>query len=129
MPPLLIGPTESSYMMRRLFEAIFIRYCRVRLQIVFDLHLEVGKQYASFSFPATGPYLHLAGDICRLIDYDEYLVFLQSLSARYKKVFLVLGNHEFYVYGLTYESGLDQAQRPARERVLADTVVLLHRAQ
>lgn len=113
--------------MRRLFEVIFTRYSRVRLQIVSDLHLEVGKQYASFSFPATAPYLLLAGDVGRLIDYEEYLAFLQSLSARYKKVFLVLGNHEFY--GLAYETGLDQAQRLAREPALVGTVVLLHRAQ
>ncbi|RCI14449.1 hypothetical protein L249_6147, partial [Ophiocordyceps polyrhachis-furcata BCC 54312] len=100
---------------------------RIRLQILSDLHLEVGKQYSSFTFPATAPYLLLAGDVGRLIDYSEYLAFLQSLSGRYKTVLLVLGNHEFY--GLDYESGLAQAQRLVREPALADAVVLLHRAR
>ncbi|RDA94627.1 hypothetical protein CP533_2399 [Ophiocordyceps camponoti-saundersi (nom. inval.)] len=100
---------------------------RTRLQILSDLHLEVGKQYASFTFPATAPYLLLAGDVGRLIDYSEYLAFLQPLSTRYKSVFLVLGNHEFY--GLDYKSGLAQARRLVSEPSLADTVVLLHRAR
>ncbi|RDA84025.1 hypothetical protein CP532_2928 [Ophiocordyceps camponoti-leonardi (nom. inval.)] len=120
----------STTTIRRLFNTGIFTRCRpnrIRLQILSDLHLEVGKQYASFTFPATAPYLLLAGDIGRLIDYGDYLAFLQSLSARYKTVFLVLGNHEFY--GIDYESGLDQAQRLVREPSLAGTVVLLHKAR
>jgi hypothetical protein len=69
---------------------------RPRVQNLSDLHLEVGQQYATFTFPATAPFLLLAGDIGRLIDYDAYRSFLELQVARYKKVFLVLGNHEFY---------------------------------
>ncbi|OAQ88890.1 ser/thr protein phosphatase superfamily [Purpureocillium lilacinum] len=65
-----------------------------RVQILSDLHLEVGQQYSSYTFPATAPFLLLGGDIGRLIDYDAYLQFLGAQVSRYKKVFLVLGNHE-----------------------------------
>lgn len=100
---------------------------RQRIQILSDLHLEVGQQYSSYDFPASAPFLLLAGDIGRLIDYDEYLGFLNIQVSRYKKVFLVLGNHEFY--GLDYDAGLQQARRLAAEPSLARGLVLLHRAQ
>jgi predicted phosphodiesterase len=100
---------------------------RPRVQILSDLHLEVGQQYSAFDFPATASFLLLAGDIGRLIDHDAYRGFLESQVARYQKVFLVLGNHEFY--GLDYQSGLDAARRLAEEPSLADGVVLLHRAR
>jgi len=98
-----------------------------RIQILSDLHLEVGQQYASFNFPASAPFLLLAGDIGRLIDYEGYLYFLSAQVSRYQKVFLVLGNHEFY--GLDYESGLEQAQRLAAEPNLAAGFVLLNRTR
>ena len=47
------------------------------------------------------PFLLLAGDIGRLIDYDTYRGFLESQVARCRNVFLVLGKHEFY--GLDYQ--------------------------
>ncbi|KAF4509321.1 hypothetical protein G6O67_005586 [Ophiocordyceps sinensis] len=92
-----------------------------------DLHLEVGQQYSTFSFGVTAPFLLLAGDIGRLLDYDGYLGFLQGLAPRYRKVFLVLGNHEFY--GLDHGSGLDAARRLSREPSLADTVVVLNKTR
>ncbi|EGX95922.1 Ser/Thr protein phosphatase [Cordyceps militaris CM01] len=67
-----------------------------RVQVLSDLHLEIGSQYGSFTFPATAPYLLLAGDVGRLVDYDGYLGFLAAQTARYDAVLLVLGNHEFY---------------------------------
>jgi hypothetical protein len=98
-----------------------------RVQILSDLHLEVGQQYSAFDFPASAPLLLLAGDIGRLIDYDAYRGFLESQIARYQRVLLVLGNHEFY--GLDYQSGLDVARRLAEEPSLAGGLVLLHRAR
>ncbi|KAK4248264.1 Metallo-dependent phosphatase-like protein [Corynascus novoguineensis] len=100
---------------------------RPQVQILSDLHLEVGQQYSTFSFPTSAPYLLLAGDIGRLIDYEAYRSFVVSQVSRYRKVFLVLGNHEFY--GLNYESGLAEAQRLAKEPSLASRLVLLHRAR
>ncbi|KAL1841858.1 hypothetical protein VTK73DRAFT_3375 [Phialemonium thermophilum] len=98
-----------------------------KLQIMSDLHLEVGQQYASFQFPATAPFLVLAGDIGRLVDYQGLLGFLERQAPRYRKVFLALGNHEFY--GTSYEQGLDAARRLVREPRLQDKVVLLHRTR
>ncbi|KAI1458570.1 Metallo-dependent phosphatase-like protein [Annulohypoxylon moriforme] len=98
-----------------------------QVQILSDLHLEFSQQYSSYTFPVSAPFLLLAGDIGRLIDYDGYLRFLQAQVYPYKKIFLVLGNHEFY--GLSYESGLREARRLADEPSLLGKVVLLHRTR
>ncbi|SPQ20366.1 f4e00450-6914-41d1-ae78-16439e6b1a41 [Thermothielavioides terrestris] len=63
----------------------------------------------------------------RLSDYDAYRSFLETQAARYRKVFLVLGNHEFY--GLTHEAGLAAAHRLAAEPTLSSSLVLLHRTR
>ncbi|KAH8817297.1 ser/Thr protein phosphatase-like protein superfamily [Xylogone sp. PMI_703] len=94
-------------------------------QILSDLHLEVGQQYSSFKIPASAPYLILAGDTGRLIDYDPYLAFLATQTAQFEKVFLILGNHEFY--NLSFTAGLEQAQKLEQEEVLNGRLVLLHR--
>lgn len=98
-----------------------------RIQILSDLHLEVGQQYTSFTFPATAPYLLLAGDVGRLVDYDGYLAFLKTQILRYENVFLVLGNHEFY--GMSYSAALESAQRLTEEPSLAQRLVLLSRTR
>ncbi|KFH47857.1 hypothetical protein ACRE_011660 [Hapsidospora chrysogenum ATCC 11550] len=98
-----------------------------RIQVLSDLHLEVCQQYTSYTFPASAPFLLLAGDVGRLIDYEGYLSFLSAQVSRYRKVFLVLGNHEFH--DLDYESGLGEARRLAAEPSLADGLVLLHKAR
>ncbi|KAL9134487.1 MAG: hypothetical protein Q9175_004333 [Cornicularia normoerica] len=73
-----------------------------------DLHLEVGQQYADFDIPAVAPYLILAGDIGRLKDYQPYLQFLRRHCNRFVKVFVVLGNHEFF--GICHAEGLRLAR-------------------
>lgn len=93
-------------------------------QILSDLHLEVGQQYSSFIVPPSAPYLILAGDIGRLIDYESYLAFLTKQAAQFEQVFLVLGNHEFY--GLSFLAGLERAQKLENEAVLNEKLVLLH---
>ncbi|KAL6796175.1 putative calcineurin-like phosphoesterase [Trichoderma sp. SZMC 28013] len=103
-----------------------LRQPQVRIQILSDLHLEIGQQYTSYTFPVTAPFLLLAGDIGRLIDYDNYVTFLVTQVSRYKKVFLVLGNHEFYE--LDYDTGLDMAQRLSEEPSLKDSVILLNKS-
>jgi hypothetical protein len=72
----------------------------------------------------SAPYLILAGDIGRLIDYDSYLSYLATQTAQFEHVFLVLGNHEFY--GLSFTAGLECAQRLEEEAVLNGKLVLLH---
>ncbi|PNS16344.1 hypothetical protein CAC42_6451 [Sphaceloma murrayae] len=96
-----------------------------RSQALSDLHLEIAQQYSTYVFPATAPYLILAGDVGRLIDYEGYHEFLKVQAARYDKVLLVLGNHEFY--GKDYDTGLQQAAKLCHEPDLNDKVLLLHR--
>lgn len=100
---------------------------RVQLQVLSDLHLEVGQQYRNFEFAVSAPLLVLAGDIGRLVDYDGYLHFLKQQTSRYESVFLVLGNHEFY--GMTYESGLEKAHALVREPSLDGKILLLHKSR
>ena len=73
-----------------------------------DLHLEVGQQYTDFDIPAVAPYLILAGDVGRLKDYQPYLEFLRQQCRQFTKVFLVLGNHEFF--GTSHTEGLRLAR-------------------
>ncbi|KAK7229510.1 hypothetical protein V2G26_001680 [Clonostachys chloroleuca] len=96
-----------------------------RLQILSDIHLEVGEQYRTFTFPATAPFLVLAGDTGYLSHYDGYLAFLEAQVTRFERVFLVLGNHEFYKG--SYEVTIEAAQKLEREAALQGKVVLLHR--
>ncbi|KAF4471829.1 Metallophosphoesterase domain [Fusarium albosuccineum] len=98
-----------------------------RIQVISDLHLEFGQQYSSYSFPATAPYLLLGGDVGQLVEYDEYLGFMETQARRYEKVLLVLGNHEFH--GLDYETGIETAKRLVAEPTLANRVVLLHKGR
>ena len=114
--------------MQRLFSRLHQRInTRCQVQLLSDLHLEVGSQYSTFTFPASAPFLILAGDIDRMVDYEGYRSFLESQVSRYKKVFLVLGNHEFY--GLGYQSTIDEARRLSQEPSLSAGLVLLHRAR
>lgn len=92
-----------------------------------DLHLEVGQQYAGFDFPVTAPYLVLAGDVGCLADYDAYLGFLRRQTERYTRVFLVLGNHEFY--GLDFATGLSTAQKMEDEPSLGGKLCLLQQTR
>lgn len=95
-----------------------------KFQILSDLHLEIGSQYNSFSIVPTAPYLILAGDIGKLADYDSYVSFLRTLASNFEKIFLVLGNHEFY--GLTYEETEEAAKKLEQEESLSGNLVLLH---
>ena len=93
-----------------------------------DLHLELCRQYATFKVAPTGaPYLVLAGDIGRLVDYEPLLGFLAGLVSSYRRIFYVLGNHEFYT--LTYDEGIREAQRLEKEPVLGGKLSILHRTR
>lgn len=96
-----------------------------KFQFMSDLHLEVGKQYSSFHFPATAPYLIIAGDIGCLADYESYLEFMKTQCKRFDQVFLVLGNHEFY--GLSREEGLRRAEALEQEPSLDGRLCLMNR--
>ncbi len=70
----------------------------VQFQVMSDLHLEMYKNEVlsdRFIVP-TEDYLILAGDICHLNFGDRLANFLIDLCRKFKKVYYVLGNHEFY---------------------------------
>jgi Icc-related predicted phosphoesterase len=83
------------------------RESEMRIDYCSDLHLEFGY----VALPG-GDVLILAGDICeerslrkqfrdtRLVDHDDgayrYMDFFERECAKYKKVFMVVGNHEHY---------------------------------
>jgi hypothetical protein len=96
-------------------------------QVLSDLHLEINQQYPSFEIPVCAKYLILAGDIGRLVDYDNYRSFLQRQTERFELVFLILGNHEFYED--TLAAGLQKARRLEQEPCLKKRLILLHRGR
>ncbi|PNY25532.1 Uncharacterized protein TCAP_04524 [Tolypocladium capitatum] len=99
----------------------------IPLQVMSDLHLEVGQQYAGFDFPVAAPYLVLAGDVGCLADHDAHLGFLRRRTKRYTRVFLVLGSHEFY--GPDFATGLGIAQRMEDEPSLGGRLCLLQQTR
>lgn len=96
-------------------------------QVLSDLHLEVGQQCSTFDFPTTAPNLVLAGDIGLLSNYDAYLNFLHNQTARYDRVFLVLGNHEFY--GLDFATALSTAKKLEKEPCLEGKLSVLQQTR
>ncbi|KAF4991039.1 hypothetical protein FGRMN_8064 [Fusarium graminum] len=99
--------------------------CGRTVQIMSDLHLELNRQYATFDFPVKAPLLILGGDIGRLVDYDMFLPFLARQTNRFEKVFLVLGNHEFYE--MSYEDGVEKAKQLENEETLGGKLMVLDR--
>lgn len=111
--------------MTKNFRSLFFKTPqRTKFQINSDLHLEAGQQYSSFHIAPSADYLVLGGDIGRLIDYDKFLKFLEVQTKQFEKVFLVLGNHEFY--GNTFNAGLEVARKIEKEPCLNGKMILLH---
>lgn len=86
---------------------------KTSFQVLSDLHLDHDSQYLTFHIPVSAPFLILAGNIGRLIDYDSYLSFLIRRCNLHEKVFLVLGNLEFH--GLGWMDGLQLAHKMEKE--------------
>lgn len=78
----------------------------MRLQVVSDLHLERPDGSLDVEIPALAPYLALLGDIGDPFS-TAYATFVRNQAARFKRVFVVLGNHEWYH---CRESALEQAR-------------------
>ncbi|KAJ5818572.1 hypothetical protein N7474_004163 [Penicillium riverlandense] len=93
-------------------------------QVLSDLHLEINQQYLTFEIPVCAKYLILAGDVGRLLDYDNYRDFLRKQTDRFEIVFLILGNHEFY--NDTFIAGLQKARQLEQEPSLSGRLILLH---
>jgi hypothetical protein len=73
----------------------------MELQIVSDLHLEFVKSpianWRSLVNPSA-PYLALLGDICELKNKKLWIGFMEKLVPHFQEIFVVNGNHEYYVY-------------------------------
>lgn len=86
---------------------------KTSFQVLSDLHLDHDSQYLTFHIPVSAPFLILAGNIGRLIDYESYLSFLIRRCNLHEKVFLVLGSLEFH--GLGWMDGLQLAHKMEKE--------------
>mgnify|MGYP000117108522 FL=1 len=71
----------------------------MEFQIYSDLHIEEYDDYPRL--PVLKDYLILAGDIGK-IGHRPFTQFLHYVNNNWKKVFYVLGNHEYYDNYLTY---------------------------
>ncbi|KAI1934891.1 hypothetical protein LOZ39_006046 [Ophidiomyces ophidiicola] len=99
----------------------------VNFQFISDIHLELSQNYSTFAVEKAAPYLILAGDIGALRDYEKYVTFLAAQCAQFDRVFLVLGNHEFY--GISHEEGLKAAKKLESEPQLLGKLYLLNRGR
>lgn len=90
-----------------------------------DLHLEKGASYWSFKIERTAPYLILAGDIGQLRHHEGHLAFLRAHCNIFERMFLVLGNHEFY--GISRQEGIEYATRFEEE--LREKLVVMNRTK
>lgn len=86
---------------------------KTSFQVLSDLHLDHESQYLTFHIPVSAPFLILAGNIGRLVDYESYLSFLVRRCNLHEKVFLVLGALEFH--GLGWMEGLQLAHKLEKE--------------
>ncbi|KAK6338108.1 hypothetical protein TWF696_001579 [Orbilia brochopaga] len=109
-------------------------YATVPVQVVSDLHLEIpdsvlrSRGYAEYTIPRLCPYLILAGDIGTLNQSESYLCFLRRHCEIFDKVFLVLGNHEFY--GTSRHDGLATIEAFfAEDPIIREKLVLLNRTR
>jgi predicted phosphodiesterase len=68
------------------------------MQIVSDLHLEFYRNPLDLKLKVTSPYLALLGDICvaGTNDIKNLEKFLDYYSPKYKLIFWLPGNHEYY---------------------------------
>ena len=70
-----------------------------KFQLFSDIHLEFNKSFPKI--PPLEDYLILAGDIGK-INTTNYKLFFDYCSTNWKKVFYILGNHEYYHSNKSY---------------------------
>lgn len=72
---------------------------KIGFQFMSDLHLEFSTNKENTSFfnkiVSKVPYLILAGDIGNPFE-SHYSNFLQNVSSKFEKIFIITGNHEYY---------------------------------
>jgi hypothetical protein len=90
-----IEPMKKLVQIRRIFRH-FSSKAEMQFQLISDVHVEMMNTFEKLTdFPTLAPYLVLAGDIGNPFS-KNYHGYLSMMSASYKKVFVLLGNHEFY---------------------------------
>ncbi|KAF1830055.1 hypothetical protein BDW02DRAFT_573390 [Decorospora gaudefroyi] len=97
---------------------------KTSFQILSDLHLDHESQYLTFHIPVAAPFLILAGNIGRLIDYEQYLSFLIRRCNLHEKVYLVLGELEFH--GIGWMDGLQLAHKMEKDPVTKGRLEVLY---
>ncbi|KAF3938716.1 hypothetical protein ABW19_dt0209806 [Dactylella cylindrospora] len=108
-------------------------YPTIPIQVVSDLHLEIpdavlgNRGYLEYTVPQLSPYLILAGDIGTLNQPESYLCFLRRHCELFEKVFLILGNHEFY--GTSRHTGLSSLSSFFDDPIIAEKLVVLNRGR
>ena len=88
----------------------------MKVKIISDIHMEFDEPN-SFDF-GTGDVLVMAGDIAPICDYDLHRDTYNRIADSYKKVFYVIGNHEYY--GGDFKNSFYElkAQLPSNIRLL-----------
>lgn len=80
----------------------------LKIQYCSDLHIEFPENTSYLKnnpIKAIGDVLILAGDIVPFRIMDDFDWFFDDLSKRFKYVFWVPGNHEYYYYDININSG------------------------
>jgi predicted phosphodiesterase len=81
----------------------------VKLQIISDTHLEFRGENFQRLIKPSAPILCMVGDICACgtdSDFRVYKEFIKYLAPKFKYIFHIPGNHEYYTSGnknITYE--------------------------
>jgi predicted phosphodiesterase len=71
----------------------------VKIQIISDMHLEFRKTNFRQIIKPSAPILCLLGDICACgndVDFEIYKKFITYIASKFKYVFHIPGNHEYY---------------------------------
>ena len=93
----------------------------MKITILSDIHTEFWQREADYYSPGKGEVLVLAGDIGNVNDltpYSYFYRFLKEAGENYDRVFMVMGNHEFYGYDF------EKAEETLR-RCLPENITLL----
>ena len=101
----------------------------MRIQYISDLHLE---HYHNLKIPSifrriiesVGDILILAGDIGYPSE-KHYTDFIQFISDKYEKIFLILGNHEYYKTHLNPVKVILEIIKPFKNITLNFIVIVL----
>ena len=101
--------------------------CGVSLQVMSDLHLELLGSYLDFKIPRKAPYLLLGGDIGRLNQYERFAAFLKHQCHIFERVYLILGNHEYY--GLDRTHALEHAANLCADAGMQGRLAILNRTR